>query len=72
MKTINLSDITLERVNKNSVTISFKGETIFITKRIFNNLLSLKSLEGDFVIKDYVNRNGSVSQMKWFGQISIF
>lgn len=72
MKTINLSDVTLERVNKNSVTVLFKGETIFITKRIFNNLLSLKSLEGDFVIKDYVNRNGSVSQMKWFGQISIF
>lgn len=72
MKTINLSEITLERVNKNSVTVSYKGDFIFITKRIFNKLLGEKSLEGDFVIKDYVNRNGSVSTMKWFGQISIF
>jgi hypothetical protein len=72
MKTLDLMDVTILNLNKASVSVSYKGDTILITRRLFNKLLREGELEGDVVIKKFINNAGNEVSTKWFAALSIF
>lgn len=72
MKTLNLDDITILNLNRASVSVIYKGDTILITRRLFNKLLRERKLEGDVVVNKFINKNGNEVSNKWFAALSIF
>lgn len=72
MKTLNFNDITILNLNRASVSVSYKGDTILITRRLFNKLLREQKLEGDIVVNKFINNTGNEVSTKWFAVLSIF
>lgn len=72
MKTLNFNDITILNLNRASVSVSYKGDTILITRRLFNKLLREQKLEGDIVVNKFINNAGNEVSTKWFAALSIF
>ena len=72
MKTLNFNDVTILNLNRASVSVTYKGDTILITRRLFNKLLREQKLEGDIVVNKFINKMGNEVSTKWFAALSIF
>lgn len=67
---LSISDVTLLNINRVSVSLSYNGDTFFMSTKFYNKLLK-KDLEGDFVERDY-KKDGMPYTAKWFAVLSIF
>ena len=69
---LNLENTKLMNINKASVVISYKGDTFFMVKKKYNELLRSGEIEGEIITKKFVNKFGAEISQKWFAQLSIF